>query len=111
MFFLRVRKLYPNELRADFQHYYHICIDDVGKSITATHAAALAACLPCGSLTLGKLDIRNSMSVTDALLVGIYNKDIKEAKYRINPYEEKSHATAKTQDEMEALLSRPRKAV
>lgn len=36
----------PDELRADFQQFYGLCLDDMGGSYTHAHAACLAAQLP-----------------------------------------------------------------
>lgn len=36
----------PDELRADFQQFYGLCLDGMGGSYTHAHAACLAAQLP-----------------------------------------------------------------
>ena len=36
----------PDELRADFQQFYGLCIDGMGRAYTHAHAACLAAQLP-----------------------------------------------------------------
>lgn len=36
----------PDELRADFQQFYGLCLDGMGRSYSHAHAACLAAQLP-----------------------------------------------------------------
>ena len=45
-------KRHPCELRADFQRYYGLNLDDLGTAYTYRHAADLAACLPRESSTI-----------------------------------------------------------
>lgn len=40
---------HPDELRADFQQYYHLNIDGMGRDYTTLHAASLLTQLPEGS--------------------------------------------------------------
>lgn len=47
----RLAEEFPGELRADFQQYYGLNIDDMGVLYTHSHAAELAAYLPKGCRT------------------------------------------------------------
>lgn len=42
----QVERDYPDELRADMQRYYGLCLDDMGRTYTHKHAAALMCQLP-----------------------------------------------------------------
>ena len=42
----------PDELRADFQQFYGLNLDDIGRAYTYLHAAALTAQLPRESRTV-----------------------------------------------------------
>lgn len=46
MVLVRLMSEHPSELRADFQHWYGLNLDDMGASYSALHAADLAANLP-----------------------------------------------------------------
>jgi len=47
---------YNSKLRADFQQYYQLNLDDMGVSYTVLHAADLAAHLPIGSRCMCALE-------------------------------------------------------
>lgn len=59
---------YPDELRADFQRFYNLNIDDMGDGYTVAHAAALASQLPRGSRLSCAMSPENEWGVTDHLL-------------------------------------------
>lgn len=59
---------YADELRADFQQYYRLNIDDMGNGYTYQHAAVLVSQLPIGSRVLSKMDPRASWTQSDYLL-------------------------------------------
>lgn len=105
-----MRRRYPNELRADMQRIYGVNLDDMGRGVSVRHVAALAACLPCGSLTLERIDPRTKYTETDWLLLGILNSLRSEP---FNPFEERARPRRASMgaDEMRAWLSRPRREV
>lgn len=47
---------YPDELRADFQQFYGLNVDDMGAAFTRLHAAALCAQLPRESRLVRAMD-------------------------------------------------------
>lgn len=47
---------YRDELEADFQQFYNINLEDIGKSLSIRHAAVLAAHLPPDSRCLAAID-------------------------------------------------------
>ena len=67
--FLRAK--YLAEMRADFRQYYHICADDIGKSISVSEAADLAAMLPLRSRCMSAENPRLSWDVEHYLLANI----------------------------------------
>ena len=56
------------ELRADFQRYYGLNLDDMGGAYSVEHAADLAACLPSDSAVLRAMYPRNGWTATEYLL-------------------------------------------
>lgn len=56
MVFAQCAARWPDELRADFQQYYTLDIDEVGRGIRIRRAASLCAHLPRGSRTVRRLD-------------------------------------------------------
>lgn len=59
---------HPDELRADFQQYYGLNLDDMGNGYSYAHAAVLVAQLPIGSRLLSKMDPRASWTQSEYLL-------------------------------------------
>lgn len=87
-------------------------MDDIGTSVTVRHAAALCACLPCGSMALAKIDPKSSWTNSDWMLLGILNSLREEP---IDPFGEettkpKKNFTAPV-SRMEELLNMPREEV
>lgn len=62
---------YPAELRADFRQYYHISADNIGRTVSITEAADLAAMLPLRSRCMSAVDQRLSWDVEHHLLARI----------------------------------------
>ena len=62
---------YPQELRADFQQYYHLNIDRVGVDYEVVHAVELALQLPLGCRTYSAIDPTYSWSNQEYLLADI----------------------------------------
>lgn len=60
-----------DELRADFQRYYGLNLDDMGKTYTVAHAAALARNLPAGSAVHRALNPALEWADSDYLLMQI----------------------------------------
>lgn len=65
---------YPDELRADLQQYYGICIDDVGTKFSVEHLACLAAQLPLQSRTLSAVDPDNCWDLSAILQACLINQ-------------------------------------
>lgn len=65
---------FPDELRADIQHYYGLCLDDAGKAYSFEHLACLAAQLPLKSRTLSALDPDNFWDLSDILQATLVNQ-------------------------------------
>nr|DAF39960.1 MAG TPA: protein of unknown function (DUF5361) [Caudoviricetes sp.] len=61
----------PDSLRADFQRFYGLDLDDVGHGIRCRRAADLAAHLPPEACVWRVLDPRMEWTVTDWLLAEI----------------------------------------
>lgn len=101
--------MYPNELRADLQRFYGVNLDEMGHGVSVAHVAALAACLPHGSLVLERIDPRTKYTETDWLLLGILNS------LRDKPFDPFVRKTARgasmSVEEMRDVLSRPRREV
>ena len=66
--FVRDRKA---ELRADFQQFYGLNIDAMGRGYTIRHAADLAAMLPSASRTFVSIDPENAWTLQDRILARI----------------------------------------
>lgn len=92
------------------QRYYGICLDAVGVSVSISHAAALARCLPLGSLVLERIDPRARYTETDWLLLGILNS-IRTKPFDPFEMQERQGCMAMSAAEMTSLLSKPRKEV
>lgn len=76
-------------------------------TVSVTQAAALAACLPAGSLCLGAEEPAAGWTRGEALLLGLLNSWRAEP---IDPFG-KPDLMAMSQEEMGEYLSRPRAAV
>lgn len=99
---------HPSELRADLQREYGVCWDDVlSGRVAAGHAAALAACLPPGSLCLAREDERLGWTREQWLLLAVANSLREEP---IDPFA-RPDRMAMEADELGDYLSRPRVAV
>ncbi len=90
------------------QRYYGINLDDVGASVSVSHAAALSRCLPHGSLVLERIDPRSKYTETDWLLLGILNS------LRTKPFDpfkpqKRPRPVSMTTAELSARLAKPRK--
>ena len=64
---------YPDYIRADFQQYYGLNIDEIGASFSVHHAAVLAAMLPTESRTIAVAAPHASWSLSDQLLAASTN--------------------------------------
>lgn len=64
---------YPQELRADFQQFFGLDIEEIGKSYSLVHACELAAMLPEGSRVLRKIEPALSWDIKDHLLTRLIN--------------------------------------
>lgn len=96
---------HPSELRADLQRVYGVCWDDVLSGRVATgHAAALAACLPPGSLCLAREDERLGWTREQWLLLAVANSLREEP---IDPFERRD-VMAMDPDELGDYLAAPR---
>lgn len=96
---------HPSELRADLQREYGVCWDDVPAGrVTTGHAAALAACLPPGSLCLAREDERLGWTREQWLLLAVANSLREEP---IDPFERRD-VMAMDPDELGDYLSAPR---
>lgn len=63
----------PDALRADFQHYYKLDLDDLGGIIRVGRAADLAANMPPQAITWARLDPRMAWDTRTQLLALIAN--------------------------------------
>ncbi|RBP98457.1 hypothetical protein CRD60_00910 [Bifidobacterium aemilianum] len=61
----------PDSLRADFQRFYTLDLDELGVSIRPRRAADLAANLPDQALTWGRIDPKASWGADRHLLANI----------------------------------------
>lgn len=59
---------HPAELRADFQRYYGLNLDGMGRDYSTLHAADLAACLPRESCSMTAEDPLNGWTLELQLL-------------------------------------------
>lgn len=120
---LRERK---PELRADFQQFYHLDIDEIGRSITVFRAADLAAMLPRESRIVKAFNPDAEWNLETSLLSRIEFwthilawKDSKDAKAKRNVPElispdktsARQPAYSAPVDEYAELLARPRREV
>lgn len=64
---------YPDFLRADFQQFYGLNIDEIGVSFSVHHAATLASMLPTESRTIAVAAPYASWSLQDQLLAAATN--------------------------------------
>ena len=64
---------YPSKLRADFQQYYQLNLDDMSVKYTVLHAADLAANLPARSRCMCALEPALEWSRQDHLLAETVN--------------------------------------
>lgn len=65
---------FPDELRADIQEHYGLCLDDAGKTYSVEHLACLAAQLPLKSRTLSALDSDNYWDLANVLQATLINQ-------------------------------------
>lgn len=61
----------PDALRADFQRFYHLDLDEIGHTIRPLRAADLAAWLPDEARIWGQIDPRAQWDTTRHLLANI----------------------------------------
>jgi len=61
-------RVYPGELRADFQQYYNLNIDGMGRDYTVFHAAELSAYLPQDSRCFKAIHPINEWTLEKQLL-------------------------------------------
>lgn len=117
----------PDELRADFQQFYHLNVDDLGRAFSVRHAAALAAQLPAGARCPGRAEPSASLTPSEIFLEAIeYNTHVlwwqnsKDGQKNRNkpkpaglgrPRKRKGVGKGVPLDELSSLLSRPRKDV
>lgn len=116
---------HPDALRADFQQYYGLNLDGMGRDYTTLHAADLLAQLPEGARVWRAYDERAVWTAERTLLAAIVNdlnwlvwsktKDGQRNRNRpkpIGPFdgEKKRSITgvAMTVEELNEALSRPR---
>ena len=64
---------HPDALRADFQQYYHLNLDGMGRDYTTLHAADLLAQLPEGARVWRAYDERAVWTAERTLLAAIVN--------------------------------------
>lgn len=60
--------LHEAELRADFQRFYGLNLDDMGRSYSVHHAACIAAHMPQGSALYASIDPSSEWTASDHLL-------------------------------------------
>lgn len=65
---------YKLELRADFQQFYTLDIDRMGKDYKIVHAAELAVMLPQDSRVMVRIDPANAWGWTEHLLADAVNR-------------------------------------
>ena len=119
---------HPDELRADFQEHFGLCIDDMGTAFSTLHAAALIGQLPEGSRVRAAYDADSVWTTDRVLAAGIFNalqfiawtktKDAQRGvnrPCRIGPSRARGgdvrRSMAMTSDELEAVLSAARSGV
>lgn len=73
MLFAGWRRLYPAELRADFQQYYGLNLDRMGIEYTVLHAADLAVMLPRGSRVLARIDPATEWTIEAQIMAASAN--------------------------------------
>lgn len=97
-------------MTADFQQYYGIDLEEVGRTVSVRRAAALAAMLPAGSRTLARIDPRNGLTEEAALLLALVNtvRGVAGAN-PVDPFAVRERSM--TAAEFSEFLSRPRKEV
>lgn len=62
---------YEDKLRADFQQYYGLCLDDLGNSLSVRHAAALCMELPTSSRCVKAINPKAGWDEEKQLLAAI----------------------------------------
>lgn len=97
-------------MRADLQRYYGINLDEVGGSISVSHAAALSWCLPHGSLVLERINPKTKYTETEWLLLGILNS-LREKPFDPFEPEVKPKHVSMSVSELAKRLSKPRREV
>ncbi|MCL2746128.1 MAG: DUF5361 domain-containing protein [Coriobacteriia bacterium] len=65
---------YKLELRADFQQYYTLNLDKMGKEYRIAHAADLAVMLPQESRVMRRIDPSNAWGWQEHLLADLVNR-------------------------------------
>jgi len=65
---------YKQELRADFQQYYTLNIDEMGVGYRVGHAAELAVMLPQESRVMQRIDPENAWGWQEYLLADLVNR-------------------------------------
>lgn len=73
MRFAEWRRLYPAEIRADFQQYYGLNIDRVGRDYSTVHAADLAVMLPSNSRVYLAINPDNAWTLEAQLAAAMAN--------------------------------------
>lgn len=119
---------YPDHIRADFQHYYGLNLDDMGGAYSVMHAAALASQLPHDSRTHIAIDPQNAWGLSECVMAMIeYNthltwyastEDARRNRNRPVPLLGGGETRRKTtqgialdQEDYMEILSKPRKEV
>lgn len=64
---------HPDELRADFQEHFGLCLDDMGRGLSIVHAAALIGQLPEGSRVRAAYLPQSAWTTDRLLAAGILN--------------------------------------
>lgn len=85
-------------------------LDEVGATVSVTHAAALSRCMPAGSLVLERINPKTKYSEAEWLLLGILNS-LREKPF--DPFEvkpQRPHVSLGV-EALKAHLALPRKEV
>lgn len=120
---------HPDELRADLQEFYGLCLDGMGRDFSTIHAAALVVQLPEGSRVRSAYRPDAVWTVDRSLMAGVLNalnfiawtktRDGQRNRNRpvpVGPAADaargrKAPATAMTVGELRTALAEPRKEV
>lgn len=113
------------ELRADFQQYYNLNLDDMGQRYTIWHAADCAAMLPLTSRVAVSINPDNALTLSDRLQAnteywthlaawmntkdGSKNKNQPKHLLVDERSQRLKEAVALDQDTYKSILARPRK--